>query len=128
MTSFQGLGRRKTAIAHVSLQTGDGTHRVNKETLDQYFPTIALKRLVLGALLLVSQDKTYVLRASVRGGGKPAQAEAIRLGTARALLAINEAWRKQLKEAGFLTRDARMKERKKFGLKRARRAPQFSKR
>lgn len=123
-----GLGRRKTAVAKVLLTEEKDVRTVNNITLEQYMPTEALQNIVLQALKLTSQDSEYGLRVKVSGSGKNAQAEAISLGIARALVAIDEGFRKQLKQAGFLSRDSRSKERKKPGLKSARRAPQFSKR
>lgn len=101
---------------------------VNGRPLKAYFPTVALQQRALEPLLLTSQAGHVGLEARVSGGGPHGQADAVRLGVARALVSINAGWRKQLKDAGMLTRDARAKERKKYGLKRARRAPQFSKR
>lgn len=124
---FYGLGRRKTAVARVVLQAGNQTHQVNARNLTEYFPPL-LQHAALSPLLLTSQNEKLAIVARVSGGGKRAQADAVKLGAARALLAANSEWRKQLKAAGMLTRDPRVKERKKFGLKRARRAPQFSKR
>lgn len=125
---FYGLGRRKTAIARVLLIPEPATRHVNNQGLADYFPTAAMQQLALQALALTSQLESFGLRAKVSGGGKIAQAQAVRLGTARALVKADPLWRKQLKDAGLLTRDPRKKERKKPGLKRARRAPQFSKR
>lgn len=125
---FYGLGRRKTAIARVLLVPQPDTRSVNNQELTAYFPTQAMQQLALQALQITSQAETFGLKAQVKGGGKIAQAQAVRLGTARALVKSDPLWRKQLKDAGLLTRDPRKKERKKPGLKRARRAPQFSKR
>jgi len=124
----RALGRRKTAIAHVELVAGKTDSTVNNIPFTQYFPTVPLQQMALAPLKLVSKVEEFGIRARVHGGGIHAQADAVRLGIARALLLLDENWRKQLKQAGMLTRDPRMKERKKFGLKRARRAPQFSKR
>lgn len=123
-----GLGRRKTAVAKVLLTEEKGTRTINDIPLDTYFPYAALQITALKALVLTSQNDEYGLKVKVSGGGKNAQAEAVSLGCARALVAIDEGFRKQLKVAGLLRRDSRMKERKKPGLKGARRAPQFSKR
>ena len=123
-----GLGRRKTAVAQVLLSSDTETQTVNGKPVTDYFPTVALQNMVREALELTSQDETFGFTAKVSGGGLPAQAVAVRLGIARALTEENEDFRKQLKDAGLLTRDPRSKERKKPGLKRARRAPQFSKR
>ncbi|MDP3997191.1 MAG: 30S ribosomal protein S9 [Candidatus Andersenbacteria bacterium] len=123
-----GLGRRKTAIAQVML-TDDVTVRiVNNKPVDDYFPTIAMKKQVLSALETTSKAEKSGFKAKIRGGGKQAQAVALNLAIARAIVKDDESLRKQLKDTGSLTRDPRVKERKKFGLKRARRAPQFSKR
>jgi small subunit ribosomal protein S9 len=108
--------------------SGKGEFTVNKQPLTEYFPTVALRDAATGPLTLTSQQDALQLSARVTGGGKHAQADAVKLGAARALVKLNPAWRKQLKDAGMLTRDPRAKERKKPGLKRARRAPQFSKR
>ena len=124
--TFYGLGRRKTAIAKVWL-IKHGSRTVNGLPLEEYFTIKTWQEKVLAPLKLTAQDD-YGIKAVVKGGGKSAQAEAVRLGLSRSLLTIDPAWRKQLKEAGFVTRDPRAKERKKYGLKRARRAPQFSKR
>ncbi len=123
-----GLGRRKTAIAQVWLTTDGGQYTVNTIPLKHYFPTPAMQQAALAALTLTNQLEQHGMKIVARGGGKQAQAEAVKLGSARALLEVDPGWRKQLKVAGVLKRDPRMKERKKPGLKRARRAPQFSKR
>lgn len=125
---FYGLGRRKTATARVQLTAETQDRTVNGQAIAAYFPTISMRQRVLQPLLTTSQEGKYGFRATVTGGGKHGQADAVRLGIARALLTIDEGWRKQLRAAGLLTRDPRAKERKKPGLKRARRAPQFSKR
>lgn len=126
---LHGLGRRKTAIAKVLLTTDAKDSRtVNDMPLEKYFATPALQSVALQPLKLTSQDSEYGLRIKTLGGGKQAQATAVSLGIARALVAIDEGFRKQLKQAGLLSRDSRSKERKKPGLKGARRAPQFSKR
>ncbi len=123
-----GLGRRKTSVARVWLQENAADKKVNGLDITAYFPTIASQKAVLSPLELTSTTDQYGLRAKVAGGGKKAQADALKLAIARALLSLNLEWRKQLKAAHLLTRDPRAKERKKPGLKRARRAPQFSKR
>lgn len=123
-----GLGRRKTAIARVLLTENNGERTINGTPLTTYFPYAALQIMALKALTITSQNDEYGITVKVTGGGKNAQAEAVSLGIARALVAIDEGFRKQLKTAGLLTRDSRKKERKKPGLKGARRAPQFSKR
>ncbi|MEX1997057.1 MAG: 30S ribosomal protein S9 [Candidatus Andersenbacteria bacterium] len=127
-TPQYGLGRRKTARAQVVLNSETGSRKINGIEIHEYFPTAAMQESALRALKLTSQLDTYGFKAKVSGGGKHAQAEAVELAIARALVTIDQGWRKQLKDAGLLTRDPRMKERKKPGLKRARRAPQFSKR
>lgn len=127
-TKNYGLGRRKTSRAQVILTEGATSQMVNNIELAAYFPTVAMQSAALGALALTSQGDVFGIKAKVSGGGKHSQAQAVRLAIAHALVSIDPAFRKQLKDAGLLTRDPRMKERKKFGLKRARRAPQFSKR
>ncbi len=126
---YWGTGRRKKAIARVRLiPAGDGTIIINKKSLDQYFGLDTLKFIVKQPLELVEATAKYDVMVNVCGGGFTGQAGAIRHGIARALLEAEPETRGALKKAGFLTRDSRMKERKKYGLKKARRAPQFSKR
>ena len=126
---YWGTGRRKKAIARVRLiPAGDGTIVVNKKSLDEYFGLDTLKFIVRQPLELVEASAKYDVMVNVYGGGFTGQAGAIRHGIARALLQAEPETRTALKKAGFLTRDSRMKERKKYGLKAARRAPQFSKR
>ena len=126
---YWGTGRRKKAIARVRLlPAGDGTITINKKSLDQYFGLDTLKFIVKQPLELVEATAKYDVIVNVCGGGFTGQAGAIRHGIARALLEAEPETRGALKKAGFLTRDSRMKERKKYGLKKARRAPQFSKR
>ena len=126
---FWGTGRRKKAIARVRLiPAGDGTITINKKSLDQYFGLETLKFIVCQPLNLLDVASKYDVIVNVTGGGFTGQAGAIRHGIARALLEAEEGSRTELKKAGFLTRDSRMKERKKYGLKKARRAPQFTKR
>ena len=126
---YWGTGRRKKAIARVRLiPAGDGTITVNKKSLDQYFGLDTLKFIVRQPLALVDALTKYDVVVNVCGGGFTGQAGAIRHGIARALLEAEPETRAALKKEGFLTRDSRMKERKKYGLKKARRAPQFSKR
>jgi small subunit ribosomal protein S9 len=123
-----GLGRRKTSVARVLL-TGEKAERtINGVELNSYFPSEAMQIVALKPLVTTSQDSEFGLKVKVSGGGKQSQAEAVSLGIARALLVVDEGFRKQLKTAGLLRRDSRKKERKKPGLKGARRAPQFSKR
>ena len=123
------LGRRKTSIARVRLwTTGEGSIEVNGKPADEYFHTYE-ERLILRAPLKITGNETSMnVQVNAQGGGAHGQAEAARLGISRALVELNPAFRKTLKKLGFLTRDPRAKERKKFGLKRARRAPQWSKR
>jgi small subunit ribosomal protein S9 len=126
---YWGTGRRKKAIARVRLlPAGDGTIIINKKSLDQYFGLDTLKFIVKQPLELTETSAKYDVYVNVCGGGFTGQAGAIRHGIARALLEAEPETRGALKKAGFLTRDSRMKERKKYGLKKARRAPQFSKR
>ena len=125
---FQGTGRRKHAIARVRLVAGDGKLVVNKRSLDEYFCKKTLEMIVKQPLELTNTLSQYDVLAKVEGGGSTGQAGAMRLGIARALLKADPTLRPALKKAGFLTRDPRMKERKKYGLKSARRAPQYSKR
>ena len=125
---YSATGKRKTAVARVILKPGNGTITVNGRELNDYFPRPTLQVTAREALVKVgSSDKVDVI-ARVHGGGVAAQAGAVRHGIARALLEADENLRGQLKRAGFLTRDARVKERKKAGLKKARKRPQFSKR
>lgn len=127
-TYIEAVGRRKTATARVRLTPAQkSTYSVNDKKVDEYFPTPQLQEVVRDALGAV-QGASFKVSAKVTGGGLPAQAEAIRHGIARALVKDNEERRKELKGLGFLKRDPRMKERKKFGLRSARRAPQWSKR
>lgn len=123
-----GIGRRKTAIAQVLLTDDPGQRQVNGMDFTAYFPNIPDQTIALQPLVLISQQEKYGFRLKIQGGGKHSQAGAVKLALARALVMADEGFRKQLKDTGALTRDPRMKERKKFGLKRARRAPQFSKR
>lgn len=123
-----GLGRRKTAVAKVLLIDAKEDRTVNGIAFDAYFPSKAHQSTAIQALTITSQADEYGLKIKVSGSGKNSQAEAVSLGIARALVGVDEGFRKQLKAAGLLRRDSRMKERKKPGLKGARRAPQFSKR
>ncbi len=126
---YWGTGRRKKAVARVRLiPAGDGTIIINKKSLDEYFGLDTLKFIVRQPLELTETSAKYDVMVNVNGGGFTGQAGAIRHGIARALLEAEPETRGALKKAGFLTRDSRMKERKKYGLKKARRAPQFSKR
>lgn len=123
-----GLGRRKTAVAHVRLVGNAAARTVNNRPMADYFPTVDMQVTAISPLTITSTTEQFGLMIRVHGGGKRSQADAVKLAVARALLTVDTKWRKQLKEAGMLRRDPRMKERKKPGLKRARRAPQFSKR
>ena len=126
---FWGTGRRKKAIARVRLiPGGNGTIVINDRALEDYFPQGTLQYIVKQPIVLLNVESKYDIIVNVIGGGYTGQAGAIRLGIARALLEAEENSRPELKKAGFLTRDPRAKERKKYGLKKARRAPQFSKR
>ena len=125
---FQGTGRRKESIARVRVTDGKGDITVNGKSLDEYFGTEILKVIVKQPLTVTNTIGKYDIVCKVQGGGFTGQAGAIRHGISRALLEVNEEFRPALKASGFLTRDPRMKERKKYGLKKARKAPQFSKR
>ena len=125
---FYGTGRRKESVARVRIYAGTGKVTINDRDIDDYFGLDTLKLIVNQPLVLTSTKEKFDIVCRVNGGGVSGQAGAIRHGIARALLQYDEALRPTLKKAGFLTRDPRMKERKKYGLKGARRAPQFSKR
>ena len=126
---FYGTGRRKHSVARVRVYNGTGKITINNRDIDDYFGLETLKLIVRQPLVLTETDGKFDIVCRVAGGGVSGQAGAIRHGVARALLQYDsEALRPKLKKAGFLTRDPRMKERKKYGLKGARRAPQFSKR
>ena len=125
---YYGTGRRKSSVARVYLVPGTGKVTINKRDMDEYFGLDTLKLIVRQPLVLTETAEKYDVIATVRGGGFTGQAGAIRHGISRALLEADADLRPALKKAGFLTRDPRMKERKKYGLKAARRAPQFSKR
>jgi len=125
---YRGTGRRKTSVAQVRLLPGEGKVLINKRPLTEYFGKKTLEMVVKQPLVLTKTEGRYDIIATVKGGGVTGQAGAVRLGIARALLKADAEMRPSLKKAGFLTRDPRMKERKKYGLKGARRAPQFSKR
>jgi len=126
--SYYGTGRRKSAVARVYLLPGKGEIHINKRGIDDYFGLDTLKLIVRQPLELTGTLGKYDVKVNVFGGGYTGQAGAIRHGISRALLIADDDFRAPLKKAGFLTRDPRMKERKKYGLKGARRAPQFSKR
>jgi small subunit ribosomal protein S9 len=121
-------GRRKEAVARVRLVPGTGEFAINGRPLDEYFPTRVHRMVAQSPLRVVGREKDYDVIASIDGGGIAGQAGAMRLGVARALLELDPALRAQLKAEGYLRRDAREKERRKYGLKKARKAPQFSKR
>ena len=125
---YYGTGRRKNAIARVRLTEGKGNITVNGKNLDEYFGLETLKVIVKQPLSVTNSTSKYDVIATVKGGGYTGQAGAVRHGIARALNEANSEYRPMLKTNGFLTRDSRMKERKKYGLKKARKAPQFSKR
>ncbi|HBY21053.1 MAG: 30S ribosomal protein S9 [Clostridiales bacterium GWE2_32_10] len=125
---FYGTGRRKSSVARVYLIPGKGSITINKTDIEEYFGLDTLKVITRQPLVSTNTVEKFDIKVNVHGGGVSGQAGAIRLGIARALLEVDADYRKVLKQAGFLTRDARMKERKKYGLKGARRAPQFSKR
>ncbi len=127
-TYFYGTGRRKQSVARVRLYPGAGAITINDRDIDDYFGLETLKLIVRQPLNLTETVSRFDVVVRVNGGGVTGQAGAIRHGISRALLVYNEETRPALKKAGFLTRDPRMKERKKYGLKAARRAPQFSKR
>ncbi|NLW45483.1 MAG: 30S ribosomal protein S9 [Syntrophomonadaceae bacterium] len=125
---YYGTGRRKTAVARVRLLPGDGNITINGKTFETYFPNRTLRLVVMQPLVLTETVGRFDVVARVHGGGVSGQAGAVRLGIARALVKANPELRKQLRRAGYLTRDPRMKERKKYGLHKARKAPQYSKR
>jgi small subunit ribosomal protein S9 len=125
---YLGTGRRKCSVARVILSAGDGKMQINKKSIDDYFGYETLRMLVKSPLVVTDALSRYDVFVNVQGGGFTGQAGAIRHGIARALIKSEPELRGTLKKAGFLTRDSRMKERKKYGLKAARRAPQFSKR
>ncbi len=125
---YLGVGRRKKSVARVRLVPGDGKILINDRSIDDYFGLETLKVIVKQPLVLTGTEGKFDIICNVKGGGFTGQAGAIRHGIARALVKADEELKPTLKKAGFLTRDPRMKERKKYGLKKARRAPQFSKR
>jgi ribosomal protein S9/S16 len=128
VTQYLGTGRRKKSVARVRLLPGSGKITVNKRDIDDYFGYETLKMIVRAPMVLTDTLSKFDVNVNVYGGGYTGQAGAIRHGIARALIVADPELRGTLKKAGFLTRDPRMKERKKYGLKAARRAPQFSKR
>ncbi len=127
-TEYRAVGRRKAAAARVRLDKGEGKFIVNGRPLEQYFPHFEARAIILAPLKALAKEKDFDISVKIAGGGIMGQADAVRHGLARALVVWNEDWKKTLKSLGFLTRDPRGKERKKPGLKRARKAPQWSKR
>ena len=127
-TQYLGTGRRKSSVARVRLTTGKGTITINGRTFEDYIPSAAIRLDVLQPLEMTESKEKFDINVNVCGGGISGQAGAIRLGITRALMEVDPDLRKILKPAGMVTRDPRAKERKKYGLKKARRAPQFSKR
>ncbi len=128
IAQYSGTGKRKTSVARVILRPGDGKTWINGRTLEEYFPRAAHRVAALAPLKTAGADGTYDLRVRVHGGGITGQAGAVRHGIARALVEADPELRVSLKREGYLTRDARQVERKKAGLHKARKAPQFSKR
>jgi small subunit ribosomal protein S9 len=124
----QTTGRRKAAVARVRLRPGGGAVTVNKRPIEDYFPSATHRMIITEPLRLVERAEEFDIDATMGGGGVSGQAGALRLGIARALIELDPELRAALKKAGFLTRDAREKESKKYGLKKARKAPQYSKR
>ena len=125
---YRGTGKRKTSVARVILRPGDGKTWINGRTIEDYFPRPTHRQTALSPIVLAGVEGRYDLRVRVRGGGSSGQAGALRHGIARALIEADPELRVPLKRAGYLTRDARIVERKKAGLHKARKAPQFSKR
>jgi small subunit ribosomal protein S9 len=128
LAQYQGTGKRKTSVARVILRPGDGATWINGRTLEQYFPREVLRTTALSPLRVAGAEGRFDIRARIHGGGPTGQAGALRHGIARALVEADPELRGVLKREGFLTRDARVVERKKAGLHKARKAPQFSKR
>jgi small subunit ribosomal protein S9 len=125
---YEGVGRRKTAVARVRLIPGGNSVVVNDKPAEEYFGREIDRHMLTSALVATGTQERYSISVKVAGGGVTGQAEAVQMGVARALLAVDPNFRSALRQAGFLTRDARAKERKKPGLKRARKAPQYTKR
>jgi small subunit ribosomal protein S9 len=125
---YRGTGRRKSSVARVILRPGEGKIVVNGREFEEYIPSALARLDVSQPLVLTANENTFDISVNVNGGGIIGQAGAIRLGITRALLEVNPGYRKILKPAGLITRDPRVKERYKYGLKKARRSPQFSKR
>lgn len=128
LVQYRGTGRRKSSVARVILRPGTGNFTINKKSIDDYLTVETLKTIARQPLVLTETLEKFDVIVNVNGGGYTGQAGAIRHGITRALMEANPDYRSSLKAAGFVTRDARAKERKKYGLKAARRAPQFSKR
>ncbi|AUW92989.1 MAG: 30S ribosomal protein S9 [Sulfobacillus thermosulfidooxidans] len=128
VAQFWGTGRRKNAVARVRLVPGTGRIFINGRSMEDYFPLLTLQKAIMAPLNSVDLSGRFDVLVRVEGGGVSGQAGAVRHGIARALLRVDTNLRVPLKQRGFLTRDARMKERRKYGLKKARKAPQFSKR
>ncbi|WP_318031881.1 30S ribosomal protein S9 [Ureaplasma zalophigenitalium] len=128
MTQYKGLGRRKSSVARVRLTPGTGKFLVNKTTPEKFFPNKLVIQDMMQPLTLLKLEDQFDVEVNVIGGGFNGQAGAIRLGLARALIEVKADYKSDLRQAGLVTRDARVKERKKFGLYGARRAPQFTKR
>jgi small subunit ribosomal protein S9 len=124
----QTTGRRKEAVARARLRPGTGVHTINGRAFEEYFPTAVQRMVVAEALRVTSTEETYDVNATMHGGGVSGQAGALRMAIARALVEIDPESRAALKKAGLLTRDPRKKESKKYGLKKARKAPQYTKR
>lgn len=128
MDTINAVGRRKASVARVYLKNGSGIITINGRTFDNYFPQPLIQNTVMSPMRLVEQATSYDINVNVQGGGFKGQAEAVRMAIARALVRLNADFRPALKEAKFLTRDARVVERKKFGKPKARKSFQFSKR
>lgn len=126
--NFWGTGRRKTATARVRIVKGDGKIVVNTRPFENYFPLPLTRKIIMQPMTVTETQGRFNVIANIRGGGSSGQAGALRHGIARALVKFNEEFRSPLRKNGLLTRDPRMRERKKYGLKRARKRPQFSKR
>ena len=124
----QTTGRRKEAVARVRLRPGTGTITINARAFDNYFTSATHRQMVMEPLRLIDAQQTYDIDATIEGGGVAGQAGALRLGISRSFIELDAELRASLKRAGLLTRDARAKESKKYGLKKARKAPQYSKR
>lgn len=125
---YEGIGRRKSSTARVRVMNGSGQFIVNGKTLEDYFPRMGDKEVVLGPLNITGENATLDVSVIVKGGGDTGQAGAVRMGLARAILKLNPGLDREMRRGGHMTRDARMKERKKPGLKRARKAPTYTKR